>query len=332
MKTLERHLGQLTYTAGATSTLQIPRNYAFRRLSFHLDANVTIAASASAGTPKDSCPAQLVSNITIRANGRDVIKSMDLETLHRLTERRHGVRPFINSLPSGYAAVTQAVDAHAFLDFSMWDCIRPIDTLLQSRGLATLEMIVTWGQPDDIMTDAFTGGTGCSVNSAILYVSAEEYVAVPAAMNFSVNKEYQIRSVIGAASDNHQIALPVGNMYRSFLIKTHSDGVNVNTILDNIQIKSGTEVFKNIRAVQLQMDNRIEFGLQLPKANDTVNRLYQEGILAGYYHLEFVRDGRLTEALDARQLSSLELVLDVNAPGTVDVIDVYPVELIAPAA
>ena len=331
MKLLERRLGSLTYSAGATSTMQLPRNYPYRRLSFHLDGNVTIAAAASAGTPKDSCPAQLVSNITIRANGRDVIKSMDLETLHRLNESRYGVRPFINSLPSGYAAVTQDVDVHAFLDFKMWDSIRPIDTLLQSAGLATLELIVTWGNPDDIMTDAFTGGTGVSVDSGTtLYVASEEYVGAPADMNFSVNKEFQIRSIVNAANDNHQIILPVGNMYRSILIKTISDGVNVNTILDNIQIKSGTEVFKNIRAVQLQMENRMDMGLQLPNANDTVNRYYQEGTLAGYYLLEFVRDGRLTESLDARRLSNLELELDVNNPGTNDFIDVYPVELIPP--
>ena len=103
------------------------------------DAQVDTSAGASAGTPKDSCPAQLISNIMVRANGRDVIKNIDFETLHRLTQMRHGTRPRIDSLPAGYAELSnQAVDVHAMIDFAMWNAVKPVDTLfdhgLHSRG------------------------------------------------------------------------------------------------------------------------------------------------------------------------------------------------------
>ena len=333
MKVLEREIGTIEYAENQTRTLPLPRNYAYRKLYLKLIAQLDCAAGASAGTPKDSCPAQLISSIEIRANGRDVVKKFDMETLHRMNQIRYSNRPWLDSLPSGYAEQSNVeVGIHAIIDFEMWRAIRPIDTLLDSAGMATLELIVTFGAGNDVMTDAFDGTI--SVDSATLYVAALEAVGVPAGTTFMVNKEYQIRSIITAASNNHQIQLPVGNLYRSFVIKTHSDGVQVDTILNNIQLKAGTEVFKNRIAGFLQMDNRLEYGLVIPDDNASggaVDNYYLEHILEGYYVLEFVKDGLLTEALDTSRLSSLELLLDVNAPGTTDVIDIYPVELVLPA-
>lgn len=333
MKVLEREIGTIEYAANQTRTLPLPRNYCYRKLYLKLIAQVDCAAGASAGEPKDSCPGQLISSIEIRANGRDVIKKLDMETLHRSNQIRYGVRPWIDSLPSGHAEQSNvAVGIHAVIDFEMWRAVRPIDTLLDSAGMATLELIVTFGTGNDIMTDAFDGTI--TVDEATLYVASLESVGVPAGTGFMINKEYQIRSIVTAASDNHQIQLPVGNLYRSFLLKTHADGVQVGTILDNIQLKAGTEVFKNRNAYALQMDNRLECGIEVPEDNASagaVDHYYLEHILEGYYLLEFVKDGHLTEALDTTRLSSLELLLDVNAPGTTNVIDVYPVELVMPA-
>ncbi len=333
MKVLEREIGTVVYAANQTRTVQLPRNYAYRKLYLKLVAQMDIAAGASAGTPKDSCPAQLISSIEIRANGRDVIKRLDLESLHRFTQIRYGVRPYIDSLPSGFAQQTDmAAGCHAILDFEMWRAVRPIDSLLDSAGLATLEMIITFGSGNDVMNDAFDGAV--TVDDATLYISSLEAVGVPAGTKFMLNKEYQIRSQVNAASTNHQITIPVGNMFRSFILKTHSDGDQVNTILNNIQLKAGTEVFKNRRAFLLQCDNRVELGLEISEvagSGGAINHYYLTNLLEGYYLLEFVKDGRLTESLDTSRLSSLELLLDVNNPGTVDMVDVYPVELVQPA-
>jgi len=291
------------------------------------------AAAATAGAPKDCCPAQLIPNIMIRANGRDVIKNIDFETLHRLCQIRHGTRPHIDFDEfSGFADATDAeMTIHAQIDFEMWRAVRPIDTLLDSAGLATLELIITWGAPNDVMTDAFDGT--CTVDSATLYVAAVEAVGVPAKTKFMTNKEFMIRSQVNAASTSHQVNLPVSNMFRSIVLKTHSDGVQVDTILNNVQIKAGTEVFKHRIAGFLQMDNRLEFGIEVPERDEdagAIDHYFEERVLEGYYVLEFVKDGHLTEALDTSRLSSLELLLDVAHPGTEDFVDIFPVELILP--
>ncbi len=222
----------------------------------------------------------------------------------------------------------------------MWQAIRPIDTLLDSAGLATLELIVTWGTGMDVMNDTFDGAS-VTVDEATLYVSSVEAVGVPAETAFMTNKEYMIRSQVTAASARHQIQLPVGNLYRWLILKTHSDGDQVDSILpfgltaqNTITLQAGTEVFKYRVAGCLQADNRLDYAMEVPERTGSaaaLNHRLQELLLEGSYVLEFVKDGRLTECLDTSRLSSLELILDVANPGTADFIDVYPCELIRPA-
>ncbi len=73
------------------------------------------------------------------------------------------------------------------------------------------------------------------------------------------------------------------------------------------------------------MDNKVEYSLEVP-----VSTAILENRLDGYYILEFVKDGRLTECLDTSRLSTLELIVDVANPGTTDFLYIYPVELIVP--
>ncbi len=337
MKILEREIGSITFAASQTRTLPLPRNYAYRTLQLKFVCQLDRVVGATGGAPKDSCPAQLVQNIMIRANGRDVIKNINFESLHRLDQLRHGVRPHISVAEAwdGYDVQTDVVMViHAQIDFAMWRSIRPVDSLLNSAGLATLDFIVTFGNPDDVMNDAYDPAAGgITVDSGTLYVAAVEAVGVPAGTRFIVNKEYMIQSQVNATTTSHQIQLPVSNLFRSFVLKTHSDGDQVDTILNNIQIKAGTEVFKNRIASFLQMDNRLECGIEVPNVDSdaaAVDHYSLEHLLEGYYLLEFVKDGRLTECLDTGRLSSLELLLDVNNVGAADFVEVYPVELIRP--
>ena len=347
MKILEREIGSIAYAENQTRTIPLPRNYAYRCLDLILVAKIERAAGTE-GEAKDSAPAQLIKNIVIRANGRDVIKNYDMETLHRLNQMRHHTRPFIDSEGlEGFAIIATPGTVHqvaARIEFEMWDAIRPIDTLLDSAGLATLELIVTWGTGLDIMNEDFDGAS-VTVNAATLYISAVESVGVPAGTAFMTNKEYVIRSQVTADSNRHQIFLPVANLYRSMVLKTHSRGNQVNTIIPwsdtkqkTITIQSGTEVFKYRMAGFLQACNRLDYMMEVPEIIGdaaALNHRLEEQSLEGYYILEFVKDGRLTECLDTSKLSGLELILDVevvDAVDNLDFIDVYLTELIRPPA
>ena len=97
MKILEREIESITYAANQTATIRLPRNYAYRKLCLTLMASISRAAGATDGQAMDSAPAQLVKNIVIRANGRDVIKNYDMQALHRINQITHGTRPHISA-------------------------------------------------------------------------------------------------------------------------------------------------------------------------------------------------------------------------------------------
>jgi len=340
MKILEREIDSIDFAENQTRTIKLPRSYAYRKVMLKLEANLSreTTAGTSANTAKDSAPAQLVKNITVRANGRDVIKNIDMESLHRLNQLHWATRPHIyaHDWYGGDDASEKDLRVCAWIDFEMWRCLHPIDTLLDSAGLATLELIITWGSGMDTMDDDWQGeaGAAVTVNSATLHVASLESVGVPADTKFFINKEYMIRQQVSAASSNLQVQLPVSNLYRSIVLKTHSDGDQVDTILNNVIIQAGTEVFKNRSALFLQTDNRLMYAVEVPERNGSggaLDHYDQELLLEGYYVLEFVVDGRLTECLDTSRLSQLQLTLDVNNPGTNDFVDIFPVELIRPA-
>ena len=122
MKILEREIGSIEYAENQTRTLPLPRNYAYRCLDLILIAKIERAAG-SEGEAKDSAPAQLIKNIVIRANGRDVVKNYDMETLHRLNQMRHRTRPFIDSEGlSGFGIIATpgtVHQVHARIDYEM---------------------------------------------------------------------------------------------------------------------------------------------------------------------------------------------------------------------
>ncbi len=339
---IERELGTLTFAAGQTSTLQMPRDYSIDKLMLRLSGTLFRGVGASAGGPKDLSPAQLVKRIEIRRNGRDVLKSIDFETLMRLNSMRYGCVPRyqrrVHSSGAdyttqwdGYAAVTTGANAMDFdlsahIDFGMWRSLRRNDTLLDATsrgGVSTLDLIITWGAYNDVMTAAYSiSGTGVAADVVpTLSIATSEYIDVDTPDDpytpYSDNKEYGIRKVITATNPKELIEIGVGNFFRSFVLKTYSDDLQRNDIINYITLRSGTDVIKYRAGQAIRWDNKLECHL--------------ETMPEGYYLLELCKDGHLAKMLNTSNLSSLTLELDATHQGTTTVVEVYPVEVVAAA-
>jgi len=352
MKLHKRYLGCMNWPgANQMRSFEIPRNYALVALEFELVADLTRASTAGdGGGPKDSAPAQLIASMDLIANGSDTIKHTDFETLHRKNEIQFGVRPRIYSAGwIGYAdAADQVLKVAARMSFAMPNALREPDTLLDTAALSSLDLAVTWGAGIDTMDDTWPGAGGSAesvtVNDAKLHITAIEYIGVPAGTTFVLWKESWMRKEVTAVNAAFQVKLPygAGMNYRSILIKTHSDGNQVDTIipynglatLNKLTLKSGTEIYLYEVAQLLQVQNRLAHGLQVPEritgALAAIDHCLQELVLEGYYYIDFCRDGRLKEMLDTSFLSDLELVIEVANPGDADFIDVYYDQLFLP--
>lgn len=346
MKLHRVYLGSITYQAGAMRPFEIRRNYALVGIDLFLIANLTRSiTSGTAGGPKDSAPAQLVRNLTIKANGSDTIKSIDMETLHRHNQIMYGVRPYIWANDwLGYAnQANKILKVFARIPFAMPRIRKQVDTLLDTPALSSLDLQVTFGQGIDTMNPAWATNPGAAVtvNNAILHVAAVEYLGVPAKTNFLVYNQWVKQQQVTAATNRFQIKMPVGNVYRGLLIKTTSDGNLVDTIMpldltnmNEINLRSGTEVYVSMLAGMLQAQNRLTQGIEVPEVTSdaaALNHALLENVLTGYYYIDFCRDGLLSEALDTRALSDLEFMLQVAKPGTNDFVEVYADELLLPA-
>lgn len=322
-----RRVGKVTYSASTAKSLDLPRKNLYRDLILWLKGSLVIA---TAGAPVlytggIGSGLKVISRVEVIANGRDTIKSLSLSALAMKNQFLYGARPQITE--TGLTAATHPFGGAVHLPFAMPRSVREIDTLLNSGKLATLELRVTYGNFTDMFsTNPTTITAGSSVADLEVYLN--EAIRMDGKDEaYSAYKELYIEKTVTAASTEFQILLPVGNRYRGFMIECESDGEMVDTILKKVTIKSGTDIYKAIDAYEgttykpaggaLRADNIKCFGLS-------------DETLTGYYYVDFCPEGRLVDALDASRLSSLEMILDVAAPGTTDKVRVYPCEIVPP--
>lgn len=320
MNPLKRRVGSANYSSsGGVSTIELPRQYNYRKLSCRLSGSVIVSGGSGAGAVHTYAAYRAISRIELIANGRDTIWSIAPEAIAVMNILDYGAVPSFSN-PSNDAAATYSFNAHFIIDLALVRAVRPIDTLFPSAGLSTLDLKITWGAGADMFTGAvdFTSAA-IQTTTELTVQSFEEVGAIPAGVG--VNKIFTIDRTISAASSNFQIQVPVGNVYRGFLIHTKIDEVPADTILDGVRVEAGTEVFQNwLTNDELLNFNKLTRGL--------------ETALVGYHHIDWLdSDGFLSEALDARRMSNLDLILNVAKPaGTTLKVLVHPQELILPAA
>jgi hypothetical protein len=319
MNPLKRRVGSASYTSsGSVSTIELPRNYNYRRLMCRMTGTVTTAGGTAGGAIHTYAAYRAISRIEIIANGRDTIMSISPEALAIMNILDYGCVPAFTN-PSAITAAAYTFNCSFIIDMALVKSVRPIDTLFPAAGLSTLDLKVTWGSGMDMFTGAVTI-TSAPISACELVVSSfEEVGAIPGGVG--VNKLFTIDRTLTAASTNFQIQIPVGNLYRGFLIHTKSDEVPVDTCIDGVRVEAGTEVFQNWLSNDELLDyNKLSHGL--------------ETRLVGYQYLNWLdSDGFLSEILDTRKLSNLDLTLNVALPaGTTRKVQVFPQEIILPAS
>lgn len=325
---LTRRVGKTSYSANSAQSLDLPRKNLYRDLILWLKGSVVVTDVTTPPvvfTGGIGSGLKIIKRIEVIANGRDTLKSLSLSALAMKNQFLFGERPQITE--SLLTAATHPFGGVLHLPFTMPRAIREIDTFLNSGKLATLELRVTYGATSDMYSTQPTALTeGSTV--ADLEVHVNEAIRLDGKQEpYAAYKELYIEKDVVAAAAEFQILLPVGNRYRGFMLECESDGEMVDTILKKITIKSGTDVYKAVAAYEgttykpaggaIRGDNVKCFGLS-------------DEALTGYYYIDFCPEGRMVDALDATRLSSLEMILDVAHPGSVDKVRIYPCEIVPP--
>lgn len=312
------------FSANNKISKDLSRGMIMRELSLHLTgAATTTAVNNTAANTQRGDEWGVVKRIEIIANGTNTLRSFSGTQLRMLNYLVYGASPKASVTLGDGATANPAFASTLIVPFWSPKSVSPIDTALDTRNLSSLKIEVTWGTYTDI-NSASTAWT----TEPNLRVDATESFGL--AGPFAQAIQFQIEKEITATNAQFQIQLPVGPLYRGFLINTTDAGADDTAVLNNFKWKSGTTVYADIDAGVMQdvynLRNGINRGFSGTAYDDFA--IGDDNDFDGWYLYDHVTDGYQTEALDTLGFSEHELELDVTVGAGTTKIVVIPLQVI----
>jgi hypothetical protein len=284
----------ITFSSGALRSRELPKTV-YKGLWLKL--SITHTNGVGPTITADSLMAVL-SKINIVINGQDQLKSVPFRHIFYRNQYDFSIAPQSSLFTTNSVQGTSYV--WAYLPFAMTRSLNPEDTVLDARKFQSLMLEANWGSS--------IGTNVTSLDSGTLKIYTDEYSNVDE--NFAGGRhEENVVSRNLDATGSRTLELEVGsnNQYRRLWIYTRNSSAALSNVqIDNLIVKSRAFNYDNINADALQQFNAWEFA-QSPQT--------------GLYVLDFTRDGKLTQRIDARNLS--ELIVDVNSlvsNGTMEIV------------
>lgn len=322
-----RKIGTITGGSNITRGLDLPRKDLLRELWLRFEGVDTIT---TLGSPVSfiNAPFTALKRLELIADGKDTIKSISGTGLMMKNFFHFGRYPDRGPIAAWSAAACSYFGA-LVLPLAIPRSVREIDTVLDTGRLSVLELRATFGAHTDLFS---TQPTTHANTSMVIEVHAHEAINLTGKpLALGVFKELTIEKQVTATASEFQIPLPVGNIYRGFMIETEVDGNPKDSVINSLQIRSGTTVFWQGEYPDIQNFTRTKIACPYYfQGSTTCIPTSGYGYPPGYLYIDFCPEGRLTDALNAMNLSSLELVCNVTLDGTTDYIRVYPDELVLP--
>ena len=302
---------------------RLSRGMVYREIYLYLTGQVDVSAAENIkASVQQGDEWGVVKRIELVANNTDVLRSFSGNQLWWLNRFFYGVSPHITPILGDGATADPAFCSMLVLPLWMPRSIRPMDTALDARELSDLKIQITWGNALDVV-DPITGPAW--IAEPTLEVHSLECFNVKGP--FSQQRVYNITRQVVAADPQFQVTLPVGPMYRGFIINTtHDDGsgnpIDTPLCLDNFKIVSGTTVYADVPDFVLQQIDGWErtsiarpydsgLGVANAGAYDTLRRGDTYNSVNGWYLYDHVTDGYLSESIDTLGFSEFELELNV---------------------
>jgi hypothetical protein len=296
----------------ANSQVQSPQlglGMMYRELYLTLAGTLTASQNIAGANLLNGDEWASVQRIDVLVNGTDNIISVTGEELRMWNLFQLG-RPADKMILAG--ATSQSFVSTLILPF--WDkkSHTPIDSLLNSARLSDFRVNVTWGLPSNV-----TSSTGSTFSVApTLLVESRESFGISG--NFSVWRRLRLSDTNVLANQAYTVNLPLGNVYRGFLINTKdSNGVDLADCIDRVQLVSGTNVYFDSDYKTLQKEYRLNSGIIVE--SNLANNANFGGIglsttsdIRAWSFIDLVDDGYLTEAIDTIALSELKLKFTTN--------------------
>jgi len=326
-----RGQGTIRFEANAKIPITLGRGMVYREIYLILAGAPTLggAANTLAATLRGDEWA-IVKKIELIANNTQVIRSLSGNDLWWLNFFQFGTPPPVT--PAIGDGATENVPFESTLVIPLWmpRSVKPMTTALDARQLSDLKLEITWGDYADINAAATAWTTEPTIE-----VNSLECFNVRGA--FSQWRIFTIEKEIAASSSQFQIDIPVGPLYRGFMLGFTDAGKDSGDILNNFKIVSGSTVFADIPERLLeQVDGHIRSGIPhyfdggagAAGVYDSLRRGTTYNSKEGLYFYDHVTDGYMTEAIDTLGFSEFKVELDVTVGVGTTKIFVLPLQIV----
>lgn len=309
---------QAVTTELQTVTFDLSRQMDYEGVTLQLSGTITNSVAWAALKTQGAWG--LIRSVELLVNGQTVLEQAggyELASIALgLSRGLSRTNAYMYTAP-GITAAAHAFKAVLPLDRNMIDMVRPKDTALASRDLATLQLRVTIGQFSDVFT---TGGT--STMSATLTATFDAIQEYPSQDGKITVPPYLLKRVqqtvpITATNSNLQVRLPVGNLLRRVSFIERTSGDLAEGLLNNVQLVRGSDVRASMNRNQLY------------EAAQTLSR---GAAFTGALVVDFARRrqelGKVADCWPLAGAADVYAVLDVTSSGASPTISIVTEELI----
>ncbi len=283
----------------------------YRELYLTLAGPIDAGAAITHANLKNGDEWACVKRIDIVANGTDNIRSITGEELRMWNLFMYDRAPRLVQGWVGAGGHPVAFKSTLILPFWMQKSRKPLDTILNSAKLSDLRVNITWGDATSITSAA----TPSFTVAPTMTITSRESFGISG--KFSVWRWLRLQDANVLAQDEYTVLLPLGNMYRGFMINCKdTNGVDLVDAIDKVELRSGTNVYfsadPRIVRDQYIINWDMEAGLADSTGAENKVAISDNTKIDGWTYIDLIDDGYLSEAIDTLSLSELKLVFKVN--------------------
>lgn len=324
-----RHVDTVAYpgngVAGGQAAItrtRLPRNFVVQDINILVTGTVSVSGGSADGTLTPEQPLQLIRDVRIEGSSQSrpqvgEIKRGDAAALYRFAHFMKGTAGSITSLAAAGVQTNTAFSFDLEIDFELARSIDPRMTLLNTRELDSLDLVIQWEDSTGLI---YGGDRSVTINNCSAYIVAREYLDPGSlATAYGIHRFSSIEQAISAANTRLPIELKRGYLLRGLFIKQFTQGaVNYHTPVTSIINAVSVEVNRDVKVsypswAQLVAENKYSYSI--------------ESMPTGYAFVDFMIDGKPDNLIDTRDFESVDLVLNVSAPSNARV-RVYPIEIL----
>lgn len=282
LKTRQRLLATpLKFQENGTTQIDLPKDNLVRRLD--LNFLFKLATGATAGTGgKNADVLNLVKRIEVKINGNDNVFDLDLKTYFDLLRFEYEAEPYKTtfSIPAANSNNSQYVTVP--IDFALIrNILTDFSSLIPAQLLDSFQLLITWGDIDDVLTTKQTTtvstDTQCEISIVEIYENSPDTSELNSVIN-GLQRVYEgvEQTEIDQAYSSYPAdelpvdVRPVPARHLSHLILgisniTDGNPSRTNTVIDRIKlenVKGGGELMMIDKFQYFNQMQKLTLGLE----------------------------------------------------------------------